>query len=135
VDANFKLVWNVSDFALAAGYNFLFRQSEHVSLKDEFVQDTYAVADPTYDTTDAFNANEMDFQDSIYWINNKRIDTQVAETPDLVSHKFYTQFSYKYQDEVQSKAAIFNLGASYNFSSDNSNFDGFSVWFKVEMFI
>jgi hypothetical protein len=137
VDANFKLVWNVSDFSLGCGYTFLFRQAEHVSLKDEFLQDTYAVADPTFDTTEQFgqNTEDIDFYDSIYWINNKRIDTQVAETPDLVSHKFYTQFSYNYYDAMQSKVAIFNVGASYNFSSDNSNFDGFSFWVKTELFI
>ncbi len=133
LEGDIKLSWNHSDFNFNLGYHILFREKEKVKIKDPFPAATYAVAYKTFATNNIFGGdiNNIQFDFNDYWLSQKNIDVDSAQSPSLNSHKIYGGITYNYTKKPFRHLATFNFGGSYNFTTQNSNFDGWGVWFKT----
>ena len=95
INCDIKLLLNYKKFCFDLGYGFLFREAESVKLKDSFPQDTYAVAEATFDTQNAFDRDDTYAAFNDYWLSDKSIDIQAAQTPYQLSHKIYVHTVYQ----------------------------------------
>ena len=136
-DCDIKFRSKLSNFEVDLGTYLLFQEQEELKLKEDFPQDTYAVATPAFNTNNNFGANpnaDIRFTFDDYWLNNKSIDLKAAQNPSVISCKIYMQLGYNYElKQHNNKSFNLSIGGSYNFVSENSQFEGWAVWLKNEI--
>ena len=120
------------NFALSLGYNFFARGAEVVGVK-EWEDNKYALASPAYDTSTNFNIvsdPNPAVDDNVEGpIQKNMLDTSVARTPAVSTHKVYGMVSSVW-DKLQVPLSV-GVGASYEFVSDNAALEGYELFLKV----
>jgi hypothetical protein len=127
---NCTLSWR--GFLLQAGYNFLSRGAESVSVKN-WSNDKYALASPAYDASTPFTivANpDPSLDDNLEGpIQRDMLDTEPAETPTSTTHKVYAMISGKWCWE--SVPVTLGFGGAYEFAQDNAALEGYELFVKL----
>ena len=114
------------------GYNYYSRARESVKVR-HWDDDSYALASTAYRTDATFDIdsdpNPFTTDNLDGPITKEMIDTSVAESPALVSHKLYGMVSY-----VRSSLPIsFGVGASYEFAQGNAALQGYELFARVNV--
>ena len=114
-------------FALDAGYNLFFKEKENVSLKTAWVDNTYGIAQATFDTANSFLiANALNSKA----VNNSDLDIEAASTPNQLTHKFFGAISYGAFRGSRPKSI--SLGASYELAQNNYEPECYEFWLKAD---
>ena len=115
-----------------AGYNFLSRGAESVSVKN-WCDNKYALASPAYDTSTLFTITENpdpSLDDNLEGpIQRDMLDTEPAETPASITHKVYAMLSGKWCWE--GVPVTLGVGGAYEFAQDNAALEGYEVFVKL----
>ncbi|MCK4651146.1 hypothetical protein KAT08_03155 [Candidatus Babeliales bacterium] len=134
------------NFLADLGYNIFAKDSENISLKHEWDQNTYAVASPGDAQTDEIgyltelgldpengpfdptNAAHYDQNTISGPIEQKHLDFKAASTPNQFTNKIHGGFGYIFNKKTP---IIVGIGASYEFVSSNSALEKYAFWGKI----
>lgn len=111
-------------FDLDAGYNLFYKEKENVTLKKEWIDNKYAIANTNYDTSGIFRANEQ-----LLAINKEHLNINGAATPNQLTDKIFGAISYKFK--FSGHPANISLGGSYEFAYNDFELEGYEFWFKT----
>lgn len=137
------LAFNLSNFTIDLGYNLFWKNKEGATLKNSWLDDTYAIANAEYLTLDddghgyygPFNP------DSVYHyaavadtgitgaINSGNIDLEAVKTPSQVTHKIYAGLGYAFNQWRY--PLLMGIGADYEFASSNAALQQWALWLKL----
>jgi hypothetical protein len=84
----------------------------------------YGIVNPDYVTNDTLVANDF-----VKTLNASDLDVSTVQTPSQVTHKIYAGLGYGF-DIAKRFPALFGIGGSYEFVSDNSALEGYALWVK-----
>lgn len=136
LDAMLYFTYNNGGWNIDLGYNFFWKESENVSLKNAWTDDTYGIAhsEQTMLATDgdetfiysAAAANATTNGGALAYINNAYsatghaygIDTSVAETPSQDTHKIFGSLGYIFREWEY--PMLLSIGGGYEFADDDS---------------
>ncbi len=134
-DGVLGMTYNNGGFSFDLGYNLYYRDAEEVSLDQHLPKDTYFVAARNFDTAGGATpivAVDVDggADEEIAWfVNDANLDRGSAETPSQFTNSIYTAMSYTFKKwEVPMLMAI---GGKYEFASENSALEQWSIWYKT----
>ncbi|MBU1007547.1 hypothetical protein KKA53_00505 [Candidatus Dependentiae bacterium] len=132
--ASFAFNWG--NFTFDLGYNLFAKERESVMLKNcTWTDQTYAIADPSYDPSAAFAVGNIwnpanISADANKWINKKDLVTDTATTPVYVTHKIFSGFGYSWHGWDYPLTG--GIGASWEFGQGtNAVLDGYALWAKL----
>lgn len=149
-----NLSFKSSGFVLDVGYNFFYKDEENCWKKCCGSQDccgtscdsstscgtsccssgcgdccwqdgAYGIVRRGY-TTDT----ELVAADFVKTLNSCDLDVDAVKTPSQVTHKIYAGLGYDF-DISKRFPALFGIGGSYEFASENSALECYSVWLKL----
>ncbi|MFH1461901.1 MAG: hypothetical protein ABIF12_03075 [bacterium] len=124
----------ISDnFTFDFGYNLFYKDEEHISLKNEWVDNKYALAAADFDSTGAFDttvAGGGTFANSGP-INSENIDLEPAQSPSALTNKIYVALGYAFNN--WKRPLMFGIGGGYEFHSGNTALEGFEFWLKTAL--
>lgn len=129
VDAFALFSYKYKKLAVDLGYNFYWKEEEDVSLKRYKWQDNvYGIAAFNWQTcNNVFTlANAQPLSTPI---NYNNIDTNVAATPEMLSHSIFGSAGYLF--ELLTKEVLVSVGAAYEWGKDYSTADSFMFWLKA----
>ncbi len=117
-------------FLLDIGYNLYTKETESVSLKGTWLDDTYAVV------TADFNVNTAGLHPFVptsanaeFRINNDTLDIQGAATPSQLTHKLFGGIGYKFT--IINYPSTIGIGGSYEFVNSNNALENYAIWTKL----
>ncbi len=84
----------------------------------------YALVANSYNTE-----GELADDDILMTLNSADLDVSTVQTPSQVTHKIFAGIGYDF-DIAKRYPALFGIGGSYEFVSDNSALEGYSLWVK-----
>ncbi|MBD3231108.1 hypothetical protein GF322_00440 [Candidatus Dependentiae bacterium] len=120
-----------SKFLIDIGYNFYAKESESISLKSTWNDDTYGVAALDYNVNYAGSRpfNPTNNAHAIFAINNSTLDIQGAGTPSQLTHKIFGALGYKFT--IIDNPASIGIGGSYEFVNSNNALENYAFWAKL----
>ena len=124
VEGLLGLKFATKKFIINTGYNLFFKEKENMSLKTAWVNDVYAIAKETYNTTLIFNDTA-----ELVRINNDILDLSGALTPNQLSHKLFASLGYNFN--IYRHPAHIGIGAAYEFAGNNYELEGYEFWIKT----
>jgi len=122
------LLLKAGKVTLELGYSCFAKQSENVGLKDNWEEGVYGIIDPTYDGTN-FNLTSGKAYYNDKAINKEHLDIDGAKSPSCITHKIYAALGYLC--DSRRFPYLVGVGASFEFTGDNSALEGFAAWAKV----
>jgi len=153
IDSIVALWYSYGGLSVNLGYNFYWKEAEDVKLKkcdifkkncwgfprQDFVFDrsTLLTGRPVIASTtseDRFGQFGPDFEcgtedNDRFYLSDKNIITEAAETPEQISHKIYAGLAYAWTEwEVP---FFMGLGGHYEFASNNSVIENWGIQGKV----
>ncbi len=145
-ESTINLAVGFGGFTFDLGYDFYAREREHVSLKHNWENNTYAEAAWGYITDENFDVKVTGpapgTSESAYAydgavvgtdaaINEEHLDYHSVATPGQFTNKLYAAFGYEcHKREYPVMAGI---GASYEFTNRNTALENWAVWAKLGM--
>lgn len=141
---------NYKSFNAELGYNFWYREKEHVSLEHHWNENIgiafFGDTDPNvfaawYDASHPNNnvkINENMIVDvppipNIFTpIDHKNLNIYSAGAPEAMSHKIY--LSLGFDAKWHSIAAVMNLAGSYEFADNNKSLEMWSIWWQTSLY-
>ncbi|MBN2779154.1 MAG: hypothetical protein JXR36_16090 [Bacteroidales bacterium] len=124
----------VSDnFTLDFGYNLFYKDEENISLKNEWVDNKYALAATDFDSNGAFNTTVIGGNTfgNAGPINSDNIDLEPAQSPSALTNKIYLALGYAFNN--WKRPLMFGIGGGYEFHSGNTALEGFELWLKTAL--
>jgi hypothetical protein len=133
-EALVALLLRAGNFTFDIGYDLFVADKEKVKLKRSWVNDTYAIANPTCRTDAPFDLDGDDGQDpsqpyAEQKIQSQHIDLKPASTPTRLTNKVYAACGYAF-----SKCQvpfILGCGVSYECTVRNTAPEGYALWGKL----
>ncbi|MFC1894635.1 hypothetical protein ACFLYH_01660 [Candidatus Dependentiae bacterium] len=123
-DAMLLFAFKSKKFLLDLGYNLFNKETESVSLKNEWIDNKYGLASQDTNVT-----NQFDIANSLLTINNSTLDISRASTPSQLTNKVFAALGYKFS--VMKYPSNFGIGGSYEFASSNHEFENYAIWTKL----
>lgn len=143
------LAFNANNVTFDLGYNLFVKDCENVHLKDDWKNDTYAIANPGYPEEDIngyltltgeepnngpFNPTNPAHYDAKTIpgpIQKENLDIDAARTPSQLTHKVYGALNYAFYEWKY--PLMLGIGASYEFDSGNAALEGYNFWVKASV--
>ncbi|MBU1008187.1 hypothetical protein KKA53_03865 [Candidatus Dependentiae bacterium] len=110
------------------GYSFYAQEGERVALKSCWNSSRYAPANPSYQTTAAFDVSNT-AHSAGQSIKEFELDTSVPETPAFLKHAFHGAISYTHSE--WENPFMLGCGFSVDWTHDNANPVGYTLWLKA----
>ncbi|MBU4269594.1 hypothetical protein KJ644_01425 [Candidatus Dependentiae bacterium] len=150
VDAILYFTYNNGGWTLDLGYNFFWKEREDVKLKGtDFQTATHAIVDPDWVGTASllvtnflpkasdnavvdgatFDAPVV-FGTTAYQLIRDNIDTTVAETPSMDTHKIFAGVGYNWKEWEY--PLMLGIGGAYEFAG-NDGIENWQVYGKIGM--
>jgi hypothetical protein len=144
LDGILALAYNNGGFTFDLGYNLYYREDEDVKLKcnacnpccdpccavDTCAQ--YGIAARNFDTANAFAVTNIDkCIGTGKVISTCDIDVDAASTPSQCTNGIYGGMGYHFKKWEY--PLLMGIGGKYDWASSNSEFDSWSVWFKLAL--
>ena len=112
-------------FILNLGYNFFYKDEEDCWMKGEWKDDVYALVDRTYPTNIA-----LDDPFILHTLNKADLDVSAVKTPSQVTNKIFAGLGYEF-NYSKTVPGLVGIGGDYEFASENSALETYSVWVKL----
>jgi hypothetical protein len=134
-DALLAFSFQSKRFVVDFGYNSFLKDEESVSLKN-WTDNVYGLVDRKLlfmntPLTPLTHHPEIVAGD-LTTINLSDLDLSVVKSPVQITHKIFGGLSYKF-DVYNEYPATFNVGASYEFATDNAAVEQYALWMKAGM--
>ncbi len=142
LDGILAFAYNNGGFTFDLGYNLYYREDEDVKLKCNpcacndaccsVAAGEYGIAERSFDTKGKFEAKNID-----QCIGPKKaistcdIDVDAASTPSQCTNGIYGGMGYHFKKWEY--PLLMGIGGKYDWASSNSEFDSWSVWFKLAL--
>ncbi|MFA5306835.1 MAG: hypothetical protein WC365_05285 [Candidatus Babeliales bacterium] len=133
-DGVLGMTYNNGGFSFDLGYNLYYKEAESVHLKNHLAAQTYFVADRAFNTaTVSGNLLNTYIDDGtasgLWYVDDSTLDLSVAETPSQFTNSIYSGLSYTFRKwEVP---MLMGIGGKYEFASENSALEQWSIWYKM----
>lgn len=130
IDTWAALNYNWKGLTIDLGYNFFWKEKEKVCLKcNDWCDNKYGIAafDYTVGVNDVFTIADH-AQPAGSAINRANIDTSVAQTPEILSHKIFGSLGYIFKE--WKCPLMLALGGAYEFGDGRAAADGYTLWVK-----
>ena len=111
------------NFIVDCGYSLYWKDAESVWLKEKFSDSMGSITSVTQDSSNPI-------AEFYYDVSEENIDIDAAKTPMQLTHKLFGGLAYKF-DVSDKYPTSLGLGASYEFTQDNSALEQYAFWFKV----
>ena len=112
-------------FIIDLGYNFFYKDEEDCWMKGHWKDDVYALASNAYSTATIFGDADI-----LTPLNKENLDVEAVKTPSQVTNKVFAGLGYQF-NYSKSVPGLVGIGGSYEFASDNSALENYSVWLKL----
>jgi hypothetical protein len=134
-DGVLGMTYNNGGFSFDLGYNLYYRDAEEVHLDQHLPSGTYFVAARNYPTNVAtgteFTTTYVDGGATIpvWYVDDSELDLGTAETPSQFTNSIYGGMGYQFRKwEVP---MMMGIGGKYEFASENSALEQWSIWGKM----
>lgn len=145
-----SLAFSSENVTFDIGYNLFVKEDEKIFLKNNWDEETYAIANPGYpgnpSTEGYFTRAGVDPNEGLFDPTNsshydaktipgpiqfRNLDFDAARTPSQVTHKIYGALNYAFYE--WKNPLMLGLGASYEFNSGNASLEGYTIWAKASI--
>ncbi|MFA6263551.1 MAG: hypothetical protein WCW33_03960 [Candidatus Babeliales bacterium] len=139
-DGILGMTYNNGGFSFDLGYNLYYREAESVHRKDHLPASTYFVAARNLNTalagdtraitnSDVDEAGAAEGAANVWYVDDAHLDLSVAETPSQFTNSIYGGMGYQFRKwEVP---MMMGIGGKYEFASENSALEQWSIWGKM----
>jgi hypothetical protein len=138
-DGILGMTYNNGGFSFDLGYNLYYREAEKVKLDQHLPAATYFVTARDFDVVDVDARSVPDTSATlidgapvtanVWYIDDAHLDLHTAETPSQFTNSIYGGLGYQFRKwEVP---MMMGIGGKYEFASENSALEQWSIWGKM----